>query len=310
MKKTILEIIKPCNENWTYMKPDKKGRFCELCKKSVFDFTKLSTNEIKEKISQSNINICARITNQHLTNTHFPIEFDIFNNLNITRFASGLILASSLISTTPLNANTIIKDRIENNLTKLKKSSLEKIVKINFKSKQNNIINFKGKVVFDKTDLPVKNATVTFFSLFGIHSAITKTNGEFDLQIPSYLITENNLIVISYHENSSNSKKYKPNQLILNINELNSHNLVRLEYENHMVRMGMPSIRNHDTDWSNPIVIENGIETKYEDFIKKLKKRKYKKFWKQNSFFHFKSKSASALYGSEIKKRTNSNNKQ
>jgi len=40
----------------------------------------------------------------------------------------------------------------------------------------------------------------------------------------------------------------------------------------------MPSIRNHDTDWSNPIVIENGIETKYEDFIKKLKKRKYKKF--------------------------------
>lgn len=69
-----------------------------------------------------------------------------------------------------------------------------------------------------------------------------------------------------------------------------------------MVRMGMPSIRNHDTDWSNPIVIENGIETKYEDFIKKLKKRKYKKFWKQNSFFHFKSKSASALYGSEIKK--------
>lgn len=180
-----------------------------------------------------------------------------------------MILASSLISTTPLNANTIIKDRIENNLTKLKKSSLEKIVKINFKSKQNNIINFKGKVVFDKTDLPVKNATVTFFSLFGIHSATTKTNGEFDLQIPSYLITENNLIVISYHENSSNSKKYKPNQLILNINELNSHNLVRLEYENHMVRMGMPSIRNHDTDWSNPIVIENGIETKYEDFIKK-----------------------------------------
>lgn len=74
-----------------------------------------------------------------------------------------MILASSLISTTPLNANTIIKDRIENNLTKLKKSSLEKIVKINFKSKQNNIINFKGKVVFDKTDLPVKNATVTFF---------------------------------------------------------------------------------------------------------------------------------------------------
>ena len=44
---TNLKIINPCKENWNSMAPNKLGRFCQLCDKTVIDFTKMSPDEIK-----------------------------------------------------------------------------------------------------------------------------------------------------------------------------------------------------------------------------------------------------------------------
>ena len=43
-----IRIQNPCNENWNSMLPDKKGRFCNSCNKTVVDFTKMKNTEIQK----------------------------------------------------------------------------------------------------------------------------------------------------------------------------------------------------------------------------------------------------------------------
>jgi hypothetical protein len=42
-----ITIPKPCSQNWNSMIPNKEGRFCNSCSKTVIDFTKMENTEIK-----------------------------------------------------------------------------------------------------------------------------------------------------------------------------------------------------------------------------------------------------------------------
>ncbi len=41
-----IKIPKPCSAEWTNMTPNKNGKHCDSCNKTVIDFTKMSDNEI------------------------------------------------------------------------------------------------------------------------------------------------------------------------------------------------------------------------------------------------------------------------
>ncbi|TPD71341.1 carboxypeptidase-like regulatory domain-containing protein [Flavobacterium microcysteis] len=57
--KINLSIPKPCHENWHGMTVTEKGRFCNSCQKTVYDFTRLSDKQLIQKIN-SESNICGR----------------------------------------------------------------------------------------------------------------------------------------------------------------------------------------------------------------------------------------------------------
>lgn len=44
----IVRIPEPCHEDWNKMEPDSKGKFCNSCSKSVFDFSTKTDAEIKD----------------------------------------------------------------------------------------------------------------------------------------------------------------------------------------------------------------------------------------------------------------------
>ncbi|MES2764026.1 MAG: T9SS type A sorting domain-containing protein [Bacteroidota bacterium] len=44
----IVRIPEPCHEDWNKMEPDAKGKFCNSCSKSVFDFSNKTDIEIKD----------------------------------------------------------------------------------------------------------------------------------------------------------------------------------------------------------------------------------------------------------------------
>ena len=57
-----LKIETPCNEDWTKMSPNKEGRHCGLCDKTVVDFTVMSQEDIANYVTHySKAQICGRI---------------------------------------------------------------------------------------------------------------------------------------------------------------------------------------------------------------------------------------------------------
>jgi len=48
----FLHIDEPCHEDWSEMTPVEQGRFCASCKKTVFDFTTASDNEITSHLKK------------------------------------------------------------------------------------------------------------------------------------------------------------------------------------------------------------------------------------------------------------------
>lgn len=62
-----ITIPKPCHENWNTMTPKEKGRFCSSCAKTVIDFTKKSTKEIKEYLVENkNQGVCGHFYKKQL----------------------------------------------------------------------------------------------------------------------------------------------------------------------------------------------------------------------------------------------------
>ncbi|BFM44258.1 hypothetical protein CFS9_28990 [Flavobacterium sp. CFS9] len=66
-----ITVPKPCNENWNSMSPNKNGRFCGSCSKTVVDFTKMTTTEIQNYFVENSgkENICG-----HFKSTQIETE--------------------------------------------------------------------------------------------------------------------------------------------------------------------------------------------------------------------------------------------
>lgn len=56
----MIKIESPCTENFPGMQKNKLGRHCELCNKTVIDFTKQSNEQIKNYLSEANSSVCGR----------------------------------------------------------------------------------------------------------------------------------------------------------------------------------------------------------------------------------------------------------
>lgn len=65
MRKVIsVSIPEPCHENWETMSPQDKGRHCDVCEKTVFDFTNKTDEQIVKTFENSG-KLCGRFkTNQ------------------------------------------------------------------------------------------------------------------------------------------------------------------------------------------------------------------------------------------------------
>lgn len=82
-------IPKPCHENWSNMTSEEKGRFCQVCSKSVWDFTTSSDLEIITDFSE-NPNICANFRADQLDRN---LSYSFINSL-FAKFAVGFVLTS------------------------------------------------------------------------------------------------------------------------------------------------------------------------------------------------------------------------
>lgn len=84
----IIRIPEPCHEDWNKMIPDEKGKFCNSCNKSVFDFSNKTDNEIKDiLLAHKDQKVCGHFKK---TQVNRPLNFtidlnDLPKNMSITK---------------------------------------------------------------------------------------------------------------------------------------------------------------------------------------------------------------------------------
>jgi len=110
----LISIPKPCHENWNEMSPQDKGRFCQVCSKTVVDFTLLNDDEVKNYfLQQVGQKTCGRFRSDQLTNTDNLLPRLLQTSIPFWKkfLAIVLILFGSLLSA--CNQSTISKPKLE-----------------------------------------------------------------------------------------------------------------------------------------------------------------------------------------------------
>ena len=132
-------IPKPCHENWAAMTPDEKGRFCQVCSKSVRDFTSASDLQMMNDLSGDS-NICGNFRVDQLNRN---LSHSFINSL-FAKFAVGFVLTSGGIVSAQTNKKyscEVKKDvpiQIRGEISKVPISTTETI-------KRDTLNNIKGK---------------------------------------------------------------------------------------------------------------------------------------------------------------------
>lgn len=109
----IVRIPEPCHEDWNRMLPDEKGKFCNSCNKSVFDFSTKTDAEIKNiLLEQKDQKVCGHFRKSQINRPlnirvnihHLPINMSITKVFAVALF---LVFGTFLFSCTDKNGQKV-----------------------------------------------------------------------------------------------------------------------------------------------------------------------------------------------------------
>lgn len=82
-------IPKPCHENWNTMSPREQGRHCEVCSKTVIDFSGMQNEEIVSYLTnRSSGGVCGRFKESQLAVPQRPVFNELVYNIIDSRLFS------------------------------------------------------------------------------------------------------------------------------------------------------------------------------------------------------------------------------
>lgn len=302
MKTSFLKISKPCSENWENMESSDSGNYCDVCAKTVVDFTKLSLLEISKQMQKSNGNICARVTQTQLKMPLINLENSIEYKIPYSNVAAGLMLATTMLAAAqPMpSQNLVIQTEISESPKKgageeFQSNQKPTILDSNDFTIVNGFVNYQSQV-------PVINAKITFVTATRQFTTYSLDDGTFSLKIPSELIDDDNVIRASYGQiiedkDQNNYADWGSKDFIVSKVKLKSP--LKIIANSQVMMLGGMSIISGEE--RIPIVIHNGIEIKYRDFSKALNGKKSSCSLENKEYSYFEPASAIAIYGVKAK---------
>lgn len=107
MRKTQVIINNPCSQNWDHMIPDAKGRFCNVCRLSVIDFTEKTPEEIRAYLScRSGERVCGRFKSGDIS-TGRPLLFGFSKMAGVfSALVLGLLIIAGCKTRKPSKSHT------------------------------------------------------------------------------------------------------------------------------------------------------------------------------------------------------------
>ncbi len=126
----IVRIPEPCHEDWNKMEPDAKGKFCNSCSKSVFDFSTKTDVEIKSILLEyKDQKVCGHFKKSQI-NRPLNISINLFDlpkNISTTKafaIALFLVFGTFLFSCTDEHGQKVGKIEVVETVTELPQYSL------------------------------------------------------------------------------------------------------------------------------------------------------------------------------------------
>lgn len=181
MNKTNFRVTipEPCHENWDAMTPREKGRFCDVCTKTVVDFSVMSDAELFETIKNGNGKICGHFHKDQLDRTiKQPVKPKIWLQ-PFWKYFVGLFLFVK--PATAKAQGKPVCTPVTQDIPRIKMG----IIAVNPRVKEEKII--KGKVT-DAQNQPIAGVVVR---VKGINRFTTSSrNGEFNIKARSSDILE------------------------------------------------------------------------------------------------------------------------
>lgn len=176
-----LSIPKPCTEKYEDFLPTAKGGFCQSCQFEVVDFSRMSSEEIKDYfMHQAGKKVCGRFKSKQL-NPPAPLSSPT------PRVSSGLFLALSVFSVAP-----IFPALAQTVPTVQQAKSCEEIPANETNSDSTHV--FKGKVTDGQEGLPFVNLSIYRDGSY-LSGGSTDLEGEFRISID---LKKGDEIVLSY----------------------------------------------------------------------------------------------------------------
>jgi len=303
MANKFLKLDKPCTENWEHMTPNEQGRFCQLCAKTVIDFSNLSPIEITKQLKQARGSVCARVSKKQLKTPLIDIEQKKSLRFPYSNVAAGLMIATALTLNPVAQAalptvQTEWVSTLQHSSSSLHHSvTPEMLAAVN----DNESIVFKGKVQSVDNATPIKNAKVLFITLTDVFATYTAEDGTFSLVIPSELIDDNNVLRVTYDDViiQDNDEEihfyggYEMADYVLSREEVTSNYVVNAHREM-LVLGGMM----YQEEKANPAVVHNGKPMKYKAFLAVLRDI-YEERDTNSSYIYLEAREGKALYGNK-----------
>jgi hypothetical protein len=90
-----LGINNPCAESWDQMTPEKQGRFCGSCQKTVVDFTSMDDHELLQWFSRHQGSVCGRLRPDQLNRPVAAVKEKVHNRWRYWHYlVAGLLFSA------------------------------------------------------------------------------------------------------------------------------------------------------------------------------------------------------------------------
>ena len=253
----IINIPKPCSENWEGMTPVDKGRFCASCQKTVIDFTLMSDVQIVDIIKKTTANeLCGHLDASQLGREMIANEKrSLFSNGVLSKIAASLLLFQTLVTTAW--AQTV-------------KPKIHTISKPYTKRIKPTLPSIKGTITEADNAKPIKGITIHLVELD--KQCTTDTSGSFEFTIPDNIKTA---LTLTASYDSVKADIYIPDVTIAPSDIYSKKEISMLYYRQHMLPAVMDSATIYtQSTFSGAIPIR--------DVVSPPKKKRFSLFHKKN----------------------------
>lgn len=201
-KAIIINIPKPCQEDWNEMQANGDGKYCKHCSKTVIDFTNWNDTDLYHYLNNhKNERICGHVSS---TQINRAISLPQQPSTKLYRIAIALGFTVLMINTPQSNVFAKAPFAVENNITNIGQED---------KNETGDSIVIRGKVLDEKGEPMISAIVMVMNDSSIIGGEATDYDGKFEIVLKEIPAKKNLFLRTRYTSYIDDSTKINTEKL-------------------------------------------------------------------------------------------------